>query len=167
MSEHHSTQVHNKNDQGQGSLVKVKMIVENYYKGNESAIETLWALPIRDNTFRLENSPFYAYGYSYQDIVVVKKKDSELIVEGVVEHCGHSTFRIALKSEDGKRLFNQYWSKIESLGCTYEQHSEVLYVVDVPPSVGLNQVVELLQKGEKDEVWEYEEGFLFKADQRG
>ncbi len=32
-------------------------------------VETLWASPLGNDLYRLENSPWYAYGVSWQDVV--------------------------------------------------------------------------------------------------
>jgi hypothetical protein len=58
--------------------------------------ERLWAEPIWDGTkkiFRLMNSPFYARGVSFLDIVdVVPAADgSGLVYAGTIEKSGHST----------------------------------------------------------------------------
>jgi hypothetical protein len=47
-------------------FVKVKF-VESDDEGDD--VETLWAVALGNNLFRLDNSPFYAYGVSWQDVV--------------------------------------------------------------------------------------------------
>ena len=32
-------------------------------------VETLWAVPVGENLYRLDNSPFFAYRVSWEDVV--------------------------------------------------------------------------------------------------
>jgi hypothetical protein len=34
-----------------------------------ATVETLWATPVGDDQYKLDNSPFYAYGASWEDTV--------------------------------------------------------------------------------------------------
>ncbi len=82
--------------------------------------EGLWAEPIENSTsgtlYRLLNSPFYARGVSYLDIVrAVPRTDggAGLMFAGVVDHGGRSTYMILVppKSAD----FETYWQRLEAL----------------------------------------------------
>jgi hypothetical protein len=51
------------------------------------------------------------------------------------------------------------------MGCSYESASlslsmgqRLLYSVDVPPTTDIYEVYEMLEKGENDEVWQFQEG---------
>src|ERR1700750_3313832 len=64
--------------------------------GNE--FETMWATPVGPDRYRLENSPFYAYGVSWLDIVEARPEDpGDLpVVVRRVEKSGHRTLRLIL-----------------------------------------------------------------------
>jgi hypothetical protein len=128
--------------------------------GSPLGSESLWAARIAEGKYRLENSLFYVYGYSYQDVILAAEKDGNLVVQGPCLRRGHSTYRIFLA--DGVRVdgpkFKTYWKRLERLGCTYEGAGDRLFSIDVPPSVEIVAVYRILEEGEQAGVWEFEEG---------
>jgi len=46
---------------------------------------------------------------------------------------------------------------MERLGCTYENANSRLLSIDVPPSVDIYKAYSLLELGEKEGVWDFEE----------
>jgi Domain of unknown function (DUF4265) len=138
---------------------------------HRTAGETMWAVPIAGSEwrhFRLMNSPFNACGVSYEDIVrATPIEHSEVFhFEEVVERGGHSTYMLIMKADD--RRVSAYWNLLEKIGCTYEgTHTNLdgeqrpLYSVDVPPSTDLYEVYEILERGEKDAVWIFQEGYAY------
>jgi len=119
-----------------------------------STTETLWGTLLSDGRVRLENSPFFAFGVSFQDIVAVEDANGELVFDRVVIFGGHSTYRI-IKRCDEEALFQRYWKSLRNIGCTYEE-GRVL-AVDVPPDTDIYAANDALQAGEDAEVWDFEE----------
>jgi hypothetical protein len=122
--------------------------------------ERLWATPVGISLYRLENSPFCAYDVSYQDVVVAREdRDGTLRFERVESRGGHSTYRILLKSSSKKCNFETYWRPIELMGCSYESSTdpETVFSVDVPARADIYEVYSLLEHGERDGVWTFEE----------
>lgn len=122
-----------------------------------SATETLWAEKVAEGRYRLRNSPFFAFGVSVEDVVFGGELDEGGAHPflGVSLRGGHSTYRIMHRSQDA-RVFEKYWQPLEDLGCTYEE-GEVL-AVDVPPNIDIYAVYALLDAGEQDGAWYFEEG---------
>ena len=119
--------------------------------------ESVWAIPEGGDFYRLANSPFCAYGYSFEDVVEAKPDDNgDYIVGRIVELGGHSTYRIMIPQTNAGK-FESYWKPIEKLKCTLERASEYFVAVDVPPRVDVAKVFKLLQKGEDDGAWGFEE----------
>jgi hypothetical protein len=118
--------------------------------------ESLWS-EIDGNFNRIINIPFYAKGISYGDIVTVRNEKDLKVIENVVKKSGHSTYRIFSLTSEGDKL-DFYWKLLEELGCSYEQATTNLFAVDVPPQTDINKVYEILQLGEKYNIWEFEEG---------
>ena len=103
----------------------------------------------------LENSPLYAYGVSYQDVLVAREDaDGALRFVSVQNRGGHSTYRVVLKGAATRSDFEMYWKPIEQLGCTYEssRDPETAFAIDVPPSTDVYDVFPLLENGEHDGV---------------
>jgi hypothetical protein len=127
---------------------------------HSAAAETLWAMPLGANQFRLENSPFYAKGYSYLDVVYAEMIQDEGIpvVRHVVRKSGHSTYAIwVINGVESNGNFSQYWEPIEILGCSFEGVQSQLLSVDVPADVNVHEVYRLMQCGEDAGVWYFQE----------
>lgn len=123
------------------NFVKVKFV-----DGDD--IETLWAVALGNNLFRLDNSPFYAYRVSWQDII-----EATEIAEGfyefvqVVEKSGNRTVRIIFQQltsneEQGKQIL----SDITNLGCSYEGANSKLISITIPSTVDFESVVNYLSE---------------------
>jgi hypothetical protein len=153
-----------------GKLIKVRFELDpSDWHGHAS--ETLWASPIVETewrNFRIMNSPFFATGISNRDIVKASALDNDFILDfkEVVERGGHSTYMLLFKSTEAR--FSFYWNMLEKSGCSYESMSiklsigqRSLFSVDVPPSADLHEVYEILQRGEGDDVWIFQEGYAY------
>jgi hypothetical protein len=125
--------------------------------------ETLWAELAGAGRFRLRNVPFYAYGASYDDLVLAVEDGDERIVQGVVEHAGHSTYRIFVSNTEVLQKFAEYWSPLEELGCTLERATERLFAVDVPPTTDIYSTYDALERGSSAGVWDFEEAHVGHA----
>ena len=127
--------------------------------------ERLWAKPIPDaaapSAYELDNSPFFAKGVSYRDIVRAVEVDGALEFAGVIAHSGRSTYRILIDRETD--AFRDWWSRLNALGCTYEKgdvNGRKLLSVDVPPEADIHAVHEILVAGKRNKIWLFELGYL-------
>ncbi len=138
------------------NLVKVRFELEPD-NIQDASTETLWAEPLGNDLFRLQNSPFAAYGVSYLDVVRAVGVDIPDVIE-IVENSGHSTYRVLLKAGviDTDK-FAYYWQKLEDIGCTYEGADSKLLSIDVPASTNIFKAYALLESGESAGVWDFEE----------
>lgn len=122
--------------------------------------ESIWAEPLGDAQYRLHNVPFYAREVSLGDTVLAKEHDGALWVEKILQRGGHSTYRVFLcDALDMKSdAFRIAWKDIEALGCTFENANGRWFAVDIPPDADADSAYELLERGEADGVWTFEEG---------
>ena len=106
-------------------------------------VETLWAHGLGNDHYCLDNSPFYAYSVSLEDIVYAPYDEDE----------GCATFqRVVTKSEAGNESDLVLQALVE-LGCSYEGSSPSYIAVNIPPTVELQTVREYLI--EKEARWEH------------
>jgi hypothetical protein len=111
-------------------------------------IETLWAVALGNNLFRLDNSPFYAYDVSWQDIIEATEEAEDFYeFVHVVEKSGNRTLRIIFQNfsgndEQGKQIL----SDITNLGCSYEGANSKLISITIPSTVNFESVVNYLSK---------------------
>lgn len=140
------------------TMIKVMLSMERW---GGDVPETVWAEDLGEGRAKIDNSPFYAYSVSYLDIVETEVTEDFVEAVEVRQPSGHSTLRIVVFDEDTQEAFEKAWPPLEALGCTYEGWSSIgLYSVDVPPETDLAAVRSVLDQGEAEGVWEYEEACL-------
>lgn len=123
--------------------------------------ERLWVKKISKNSYRVDNSPLYAYGISLGDVVEAFPLERGLVsFSRVLEKGGHSNYRVLLRNGFSAEDFNKRWSGLEGLGCSYESSKdpEDVFAIDVPPEVDVMAVYELLEEGADDGIWHLDEG---------
>jgi uncharacterized protein DUF4265 len=125
--------------------------------GDDGIVETLWAQRIggRDDCFRLDNSPFFAYRMSADDVV-----EGSPISPGmydfvrVVEHSGNRTVRLMFATDRvDSPLGVSVLDRLTQLGCTFENMNNALVSITVPASVSLDAVATYLTSTGLQ--WEY------------
>ncbi len=121
--------------------------------------EWLWAEPLGTGRFRLESTPFFAYGLSHGDLVQAAEEAEMPRVSAIERKSGHRTLRIAL--DDRRDLdepeIQKLLDELLGLGCTYEAMPPKIVALDVPPEVEVAGVVGRLQARFREGllVWEW------------
>jgi hypothetical protein len=120
-------------------------------------IETLWAVPLGGDLYRLDNSPFFAYGVSWQDVVEARKTKENDFPEFVrcVTKSGNRTLRVIFnKLRVTDPAAGLVLGRLVVMGCSYEGMQPRLASINVPPAVELASVTKFLaaQSGLQ---WEY------------
>ena len=141
--------------------VKIRITLPLSDWHNYSA-ETLWATPIGDNEYILDNSPFFTNELSFMDTIyaVVEEGNGFPEFKHVTKRGGHSTYRIVLQDTTTLEKFNEYIKPLNDIDCTFEGFKERQYALDVPPETDINNAFELLKIGENDEVWFFESSHI-------
>ncbi len=77
-----------------------------------------------------------------------------------VTSSGRSTYRIIPNEGADEARFGRFWAPLKDEGCTYEQGNfgYEIYSVDVPKTSDIQKVFALLETGETNGVWGFEEG---------
>jgi hypothetical protein len=121
------------------------------FRTDDGEVETLWAKPVGQNLFQLDNSPFYAYGVSSNDVVEAEPQPGAFpLFKRVVRKSGHRTVRVII---DGLDELGRLTVGIKKLGCSFEGAWSKLISVDVPPGVALEDVRSFLILGRFE--WEH------------
>ena len=133
--------------------------------------ETLWAQPIADSEERIlqiRNSPFFAKGINNHDVIRAAFAESNIVGDfiDVIERGGHSTYMLLTQPAETRAL--SYWNILEGLGCSFESMhvdlsigKRLLYSVDVPPTTDIHEVYEMLERGQDQGVWLFQEGYAY------
>lgn len=119
-------------------------------------VETLWAFPLGDDKYRLDNSPFYAYSVSVHDVVLAPFDANEGFptFHRVESKSGNRTVRVVFDTpvEPGNEAQRVLDGLVE-LGCGYEGATRRYVSINIPPQVELNAVRDYLT--EKGATWEH------------
>ena len=128
-----------------------------------SSAETMWASRVGADVAIIMNVPFYVRELSYGDTVVYRVGATASVYEfeRILKRGGHSTYRILFTGAKGQEAFAQWWLLLEEIGCTYERADDDLVAIDVPPGVDVAAVYRILEEGERQDVWGFEEGYYF------
>jgi len=143
------------------SQVKLKFCIEPDEDGYPPfRVESVWASPLSDGTFRLDNIPFFAYEVADGDVVTAKVLDGELFFEGVAQASGNSVIRVIVNDE---RSIPQLRAQLLALGCDSEWWQK-LVSVNIPAGVSYTPVLRLLEEGQDNDKWGFEEAVLCHDD---
>ncbi|MHB1949970.1 MAG: DUF4265 domain-containing protein [Acidiferrobacteraceae bacterium] len=119
-------------------------------------VETLWAIPLGGDLYKIDNSPFYAYGVSLGDTVEAPWSEEHgfPVFRRVVEKSGVRTVRVILDSPaENYNESQQLLDEIAALGCGYEGANRSYITIDIPKEVDLWKVRNFLI--EKQVKWEH------------
>ena len=128
---------------------------------SELASESAWVTPLEGGRYRLENAPWFAREVACGDIVTARPdEDGDLWFRKVVERSGRSVFRVIVRAEGVGLAALPRWRELEAMGCAFEELAEMsLWAIDVPKEADLDAVTDLLEAGEADGTWTYDEGW--------
>lgn len=115
-------------------------------------VETLWAEPLGESLYRLDNTPWYAKGCALDDVIRCEETAEDLprFVD-VVRPSGNRTVRVFVPDGAARQSIKQrLFDYLARTGCVYEGMAEAkgLIAVTVPKSVDLNVVLSVLNEME-------------------
>lgn len=118
--------------------------------------ETLWSTHLGGDKYKLDNSPFFAYNVSWDDVVFASflKSEGHPTCQRVVEKSGIRTIRIFF--DPPVETDNQSDGVLQGLvllGCSYEGANRKYISLNIPPSVVLDSVRNYLI--ENNATWEH------------
>ncbi len=138
-------------------MVKVKL------SDAEGRVETLWAESLGNNLYRLCNSPFYAYGISWQDVIEARCEREGEFPEfiRVVQKSGNRTLRVLLDppadvAEESQEILDE----LVELGCNYEGFNPAYLCINIPANVQLDLICDYLT--ERECSWEHADPTYFQ-----
>lgn len=135
---------------------KVRFTYPNSDGGTE--VESMWAIERADG-YEIDNIPFYVTSLAVGDLVAARRDEDGLLwFTQMTKPSGHSTIQILFAHEKDVASFR---SQLDQLGCTSEK-SDIpeLIAVDIPPAVKYEKIKSVLDEGEREGKFEYQEACL-------
>ena len=127
------------------------------------ANEGLWAEPLGNDLYRIDNTPWFALDLATDDIVVARPgDDGRLWAVEKQAWSGHMTFRV-IPWKDGplegdRQAVLDAFAPLGVIGKGLAQFGMV--ALDVPPGADLGRVKMLLRSGQADGRWDFDEGCI-------
>lgn len=149
-------------DAGEAGAVTVRFRVHGDESGSSLVgADTMAAVPVGGDHYRLTESPLHALGVARADVVeALPDADGHLWATTVIEHGGHLSLRV-LPAEGGPE------SVVDALGTppltVRRSHDGRVITVDVPPGADLAAVKAALDDGTHDGRWTYHESLVSDA----
>jgi hypothetical protein len=154
------------------ALVKVVISIEQDAGGFPPFTrEGVWAKPLGEDRFEVDNVPFYAYGVSLGDVVRASPAgvEGEYVLDAVEESSGHSVVRVKVRARgvdeaEVERRVRRWRETLDAMGCGSEASNlPTLFAVDVPAEVDYQPVRDRLDDGVRSGEIDFEEGNLRHA----
>ena len=117
------------------SQVKIRIVTNK-------ETETVWAIPQKKSLYKIVNTPFFAYGISWGDIIEAKPDSTGILIfNKIVKKSGNRTIRVADPKND---LPNELIEGAKKLGCSVEGANRKYICIDIPPKVEIERVINYL-----------------------
>lgn len=129
---------------------------ENGYPPSD--YERLWAVPLNNGNYVIDNIPFFVMGISAEDEVSVEVEGEELFFKELVKSSGVSTFRVIPSDQS---MTEKVRADIGTLGGKSEYNQEVgVIAVEVPAASPINPFLDYMLDGQENGILDFEEGAL-------
>jgi hypothetical protein len=118
----------------------------------------MWAKPLGNDEYELRNSPFYAYGLNWGDVVKAVAPEPHLkpIILDVVRASGNRTLRIYFQKGVTRPKQLKYLDELAQLGLSYERANGKLIALDIDHDSDFGAICDRLWVLEEQGVLEYE-----------
>ncbi|QHL86991.1 DUF4265 domain-containing protein [Nibribacter ruber] len=109
--------------------------------------ESMWAEPLGNDLFQIENVPFYAYGLNFKDIVRATSDSEELKPEirELIKPSGRRTFRICFKSQVSREQQEVILESFFEHHVSYERADDIYVALDMKPEGDYQAVFDKLE----------------------
>lgn len=136
-------------------LEKVYVDLPNHWA---TSGESMWAKPLGNNLYAIHNTPFYAYGINYLDIVEVDSSDEtkKPTVVKVTKPSGYKTLRIIFSDNFDRKAQSELFEELKKFKVGCERVSDRYVAVDVEPTGDYDSLHCKLTELEQQELLEFE-----------
>jgi len=137
------------------SLTKVYIDLPHHWA---TGGESMWALPLGGDLYEIRNTPFYAYGINWGDIVRAHAQDSTLKpeVREVVAPSGNKTLRVFLNKGLSQTDQDAILSSLQYLDISWERADDHYVAIDIHPEADYQAVCDKLMELEQEGTLVYE-----------
>ena len=109
--------------------------------------------------YRIASIPFFAKHLAIGDLISVDTEDGVHYFDDIIERSGNTTIRIIIKDKTNAR---DLLTKVSDNGAIIHilTTSDILVALDIPDKLNYESIKVLLDLGQAEDIWEYEEACL-------
>lgn len=123
-----------------------------------SDYERLWATPLPNGNYAIDNIPFFVMGISSEDEVSVRKDGEKLFFKELVKPSGISTFRLIPSDQS---MIAKVREDVKSLGGRSEYNQHVgLIAVEIPAEQSIDEFLSYIVDEQEQGRLDFQEGAL-------
>ena len=119
--------------------------------------ERLWARPLGEGLFEIDNIPFFVRGISAGDVVATQQGEGEVVFSELVRESGSSTLRVIVFDETHVEDVRR---RLQAFGCSTELNVSKMLGVDVPAHINLQRVRAWLMEEQSSGTLEFEDACI-------
>lgn len=144
------------NDLDDEKLEKVVVDLPNHWA--EVGAEGMWAKALGNDEYELRNTPFYAYGLNWGDIVLAVSPSPDLkpVVSKVTRPSGNRTLRVIFADAVDRERQVELLEGLSKLGLSYERATGILVALDIAAETDIDLVVDAVSRLENQRLLEFE-----------
>lgn len=127
--------------------------------------ETLWAIDLGNDTYKIDNIPFFVPLLACDDVISAERKYGDMLYfKEKIQSSNNSTVRIIFND---KELINTIYDRLKELGCGFEGGSDYknLTAVDIPENVNFKKITGFLAEQQKRGILDFEESCISRHHQ--
>ena len=140
---------------GTEHLTKLHVDLPNHWgTGGES----IWAVDLGNDLYEIRNTPFYAYGLNFGDVVLATADSPDLKPEirKVERRSGNQTLRLFFAKDVDPVVQRPRLDSLRVHHVSYERCSDRLVALDLEPGADIDDVRDILDAWTDDGLAEYE-----------
>jgi hypothetical protein len=122
--------------------------------------EALWARALGDDLYELQNSPFYAYGLNFLDVVyaVSRSPEQKPSVLRVVRRSGHQTIWVTFTDDADGEARSERLKSLNQWRGFYENADGTSFAIDVEPEGDCEAVLRQLGRWREQAILTFHSG---------
>jgi len=115
------------------NLEKIHIDLPNHWAAGG---ESMWATPLGNDLYRIENVPFFAYGLNFFDVVHATPDSEDQIPEirKVVNPSGRRTYRVMFNKDVSREKQVELLESLEQYDASYERADKINVAIDIKPT---------------------------------
>lgn len=124
--------------------------------------EDIWAIPLEGDVAKVGSIPWFVQNIALGDLIAVRRvRDGEADFVEKLKWSGNCTLRIIPFGDDSDAAIAEVIRRLSEYNVNIEVLGQFgLVAINVPPSIDCVQFKEILDLGEEQALWSYEEACI-------